>query len=107
MVYKDHLIEINELELILFNYYFPGGREKRISFSEIEKIIVYPCTFWTGKWRIWGTGDFRTWFPLDGKRMKRDKVLYMILKKRWVRIGFTVENFDIVYRIFSDKDLIN
>jgi hypothetical protein len=107
MFYKDQLVEITELDLILFNYYFPSGREKKISFSGIEKIFVYPCTFRKGTWRIWGTGNFRTWFPFDGNRMKRDKVFYMILKKRWVRIGFTVENFDRVYRIFSEKGLIN
>lgn len=106
MVYKDQLLEINESRLILFNYYFPSGRAKKISFSEIEKIFVYPCTFRTGKWRIWGTGNFRTWFPLDGNRMKRDKVFYMILKNKWVRIGFTVENFDEVFVILSGKGFI-
>jgi hypothetical protein len=31
----------------------------------------------------------------------------MILKNQWVRIGFTVENIDMVYSIFSEKGFIN
>ena len=107
MRYKDHLIEINDLYLILFHYYFPSGREKRISLTQIEKILIYPCNVLTGKWRIWGSGNLITWFPLDIKRMKRDKVFYMILKNQRVRIGFTFENFDMVYSILSEKGFIN
>ncbi|MCX6151752.1 MAG: hypothetical protein NTX22_14610 [Ignavibacteriales bacterium] len=106
LLYIDKLISISNDEIVLFNYYFPSAASKKIRFSEILKIETRELTIATGKWRIWGTGDFRTWFPRDYKRSKRDKVFFIFLKTKWIRIGFTVENSAEVIRIFKEKKLL-
>jgi hypothetical protein len=67
---------------------------------------VERLTLFTGKWRLQGSGDLRTWFPLDSKRPKRDKVFLVTLLDRRIRIGFTVEHSDEVLQILKEKGLI-
>ncbi len=43
-----------------------------------------------GKYRFYGTGDFRTWFP-PGNRVSRDKIFIMKLKKKNFRADFYPE----------------
>ena len=50
--------------------------------------------------------DLRTWFPLDAKRPKRDKIFLVTLLDKWTHIGFTVEHSDEVLRILKEKGLI-
>ena len=105
VLYQDKLIEISDASVLLKNYYYPSLKPKEIAFSSIESIIVKQPSIWTGKWRLHGTGNFRTWFPLDNARNKRDKIFFMTLKEKWVRIGFTAENSEPVEKIFREKGL--
>jgi len=107
LIYNDNLVEITNDTILLKNYYFPSLKSKVISFESIKNILVKQPTIWTGKWRFQGTGDFKTWFPLDNKRNKRDKIFYIILKHQWMQIGFTVENSILVQDIFRQKRLLN
>ncbi len=61
----------------------------------------------TGKYRYQGTGDIRTWYPLDIARNKRDKIFFLFLKNKWVRIGFTVENSEAIEKYFKEKGLLS
>ncbi len=89
-LYTDKLVEISE-DSILFRNYYPVG-SKRFPVSNIKEITYYQSKWWSGKWRICGSGDFKTWWPLDRKRPSRDMVfiLYPVKGKR--RVGFTVED---------------
>lgn len=91
--YEDSLVEVSRDGLVLHHYYFPG-LSRKVLCQEIDRIEMLNATMWTGKWRIWGTGDMRTWFPADLNRPGRDRVFIIHLKNRWRRIGFTVENPD-------------
>ena len=103
--YKDSLITINDSYITFFNYGIFGG-SKTVNLSEIEKIDVLEPNIWTGKYRYHGSGDFRTWFPADYARSKRDAIFIIHLKKRRLRIGFTVDNSREVIRILKGTRLI-
>ena len=106
MIYQDHLISITEDKIIFNHYYFPFGRKKVVRFADIEWIKVKKPTIRNGKWRIHGTGNFKTWFPKDSKRPKRDRIFFAKLRSQWVEIGFTVEDANQVERIFKVKRLL-
>ncbi|MFZ0181537.1 MAG: hypothetical protein WAL62_00160, partial [Methanoregula sp.] len=92
ILYADHLVTITG-ESITFAYYsFPFAGSRTVAFSDIDHIMVMEPSLINGKWRIWGSGDLRTWFPLDIHRPSRDRIFLMTLKSRRTRIGFTVED---------------
>ena len=103
--YKDSLIEISEDTIIFKNYYFPIG-SKRIKLSQVEYIEEKQPTLSNGKWRLHGTGDFRTWFPADYGRPRRDKIFLMKVKNKRMRIGFTVKNSYTVSKLLRTKGLL-
>ena len=72
-LYSDSLVEIKS-DSILFRRYSFFERDRLVLFSDIEKIVVKKATIWNGKFRFHGTGDFKTWFPKDFQRYKRDKI---------------------------------
>ncbi len=106
MKYADSLVSITDDEIIFEHYYFPSGKKKIVRLADIERITVKPPTIWSGKWRLHGTGNFKTWYPKDNNRPKRDRIFFASLKNHWVNIGFTVEDGDQVEKILKDKNLI-
>src|SRR5689334_12630660 len=90
-LYSDSLVSITDDEINFEHYYFPTGKKKVVRVAEIERITVEPPTVRNGKWRLYGTGNFKIWFPKDYKRPKRDRIFFVTLKNQWVNIGFTVE----------------
>jgi hypothetical protein len=105
-IYSDSLVTITG-ESILFKRYNIFERDRLISFSDIEKIIVKKPSIWNGKFRFHGSGDFHTWFPRDFQRYKRDKIFCALIRDKWWRIGFTVEDSATVIKIFQEKGLID
>jgi hypothetical protein len=79
---------------------------KRILFSSIEKTEVKEPSLLRGKWRIQGTDDFRTWYPADSFRFKRDKIFLITYKNKWMRSAITVENSNKVMETLKKKELI-
>ncbi len=106
ILYQDSLMEIERNHITPKNYYFPSMSSKKILFTSVEKINVYKPSLLRGKWRIQGTGDFRTWYPADSSRYKRDKIFLIIYKNKWMRSAFTVEDLDKVEEIFKVKGLV-
>ena len=106
IVYKDSLLEISNDKIIFQNYYFPSLKPKEVLIGSIEKVQVKEPSMRTGKFRYHGTGDFRTWYPLDAKRSKRDKIFLLFLNTQKVRIGFTSENTEAVVNYFKEKGLL-
>ncbi len=105
IIYSDSLVEIKD-NSILFRRYSFFERDRLVLFSDIEKIVTKKATIWNGKFRFHGTGDFKTWFPKDFQRYKRDKIFIAFIRYKWWRIGFTVEKSDEVIKIFREKGLI-
>jgi hypothetical protein len=106
MIYHDRLISITENEIVFENYYFPGGQKKVVRLADIAHIAVKAPTFWNGKWRLQGTGNFKTWFPMDMGRPGRDRIFFASLKTQWVDIGFTAEDGEWVEKLLRERNLI-
>jgi len=105
IIYSDKLVEITKETILFRTYYFPIGK-KRITWSDIESIEIKEPTVLNGKFRIHGSGDFRTWFSRDGKRSIRDTIFIMNLRNKRRRIGFTVEDSKKVLTILKSKNLV-
>jgi hypothetical protein len=105
MGYSDALVEIGDDAIRLKGYYFPFG-SKRVSFGEIAEVVVEKPTLINGKWRIWGSGNLRTWFPLDLKRPSRDSIFIIKLASGFRQIGFTVEDSGRVRQILAETRLL-
>ncbi len=101
-IYQDNLVEINDQRIIFHRYYFPTGSDKRLPWDRIASIRVRPG----GCWRLWGTGDLRTWFPQDYGRPGRDRVFIISLCDSFWRIGFTVEDSQKVANILKERGLL-
>lgn len=94
-VYADRLVELTASTIRFRCYYFPSGSSKSVALSLVERIEVRPARPGTGRWRVWGTSDFITWFPLDWSRPWRKSIFMLHPKDKVCRIGFTVENEDL------------
>ena len=91
-LYSDDLIELTEEAILFRHYYFPVGGSRSIPLDEIRRIEQGAPTLQNGQWRLWGTSDFRRWFPLDWRRPKRDAIFFLIRPAGKKDIGFTVED---------------
>jgi hypothetical protein len=119
-IYQDPLIEITDQDIVFHHYYFPFGQDRRVPFADIASIgaesdetrpciaqvAIRPPSFFGGSWRIWGTGNFRTWFPCDFGRPFRDRIFIASLRNSVRRIGFTVEDSQKVTSILRAKGLL-
>jgi hypothetical protein len=106
-IYKDKFIEVTDEGITFHRYYFPFAGARHVSFAQIERVEVRPPSVLGGSWRLWGTTDFRTWFPLDGKRPARDRIFVASLRDTSRRIGFTVEDSPKVERLLSERGLLS
>jgi hypothetical protein len=105
ILYSDSLIEISDETIVFRHYYFPIGA-RHLKLSDIERVVVRTPTFANGKYRLQGSGDLRTWFPMDRQRPTRRKIFILVLRRKWRRIGFTVEDDAAVERILQARQLL-
>jgi hypothetical protein len=105
VLYSDRLVSISEDAITFRHYSLPFGSPRRVEFSDIDRFTCEPPTVTNGKFRIWGTGSFSTWYPLDRHRPDRDRIFFATFTGRKMRIGFTVEDPDQVITILSRKGL--
>jgi hypothetical protein len=105
VLYSDSLVEISTETILFRRYYFPFGA-KRLKLSNIERVVVQEPTLATGKYRLQGSGGLRTWFPMDLKRPRRNRIFIILLHNKWRRIGFTVEDESAVEQILRQRRLL-
>src|SRR5262249_7815056 len=91
-LYEDSLVVLTSDSLLLKRYYFPALKPKLVSLAEVQRIEILYSNLWTGRFRLWGSGDLRTFYPLDLGRPKRDRIFRLTQRGKRIRIGFTVEN---------------
>jgi hypothetical protein len=76
--YDDGTIVCGAERLEIHAYYFPFGT-KSVPYKQIQGLQRFEIKgVWTGKWRLWGTGNPRYWANLDWRRPKK-------------RVGFVVD----------------
>lgn len=101
VLYCDKLAEVDEESILVRDYYYPFG-DRRVKFEDIDSVVVRKPTLFTGKYRYWGSGDFRTWFPPDD-RTSRDRIFTIKIRKKWWRIGLTVTDSQKVLDLLKSK----
>jgi hypothetical protein len=106
LLYSDRLVRIADDSIMFLNYSFPTMSSRKVLFNDIDHISVKKSSLGTGKWRMWGSGDFCTWFPLDSNRSSRDRIFHTTLKTRGMNIGFTVDNSSRVISILKEKGVL-
>jgi hypothetical protein len=106
VLYADHLVSITGDSITFYRYGFPFLVSRNVAFSDIDHVTVMEPSITNGRWRIWGSGDLRTLFPLDTHRSSRDRIFIASLKTRGMKIGFTVEDSSRVLVFFKEHGLI-
>jgi hypothetical protein len=91
ILYDDRLVQLNSDGLTIRRYYFPLGTSKHIPYAHIKGVQQWHMGPWTGKGRLWGSGDLRHWFPLDLHRPWKEKALILDLGT-WVQPVITPDD---------------
>ena len=56
-LYEDSLVVLTSDSLLLKRYYFPTLKPKVVSLAEVQRIEILCPNLWTGRFRLWGSGD--------------------------------------------------
>ncbi|HYW04405.1 MAG TPA: hypothetical protein VFA86_10740 [Gammaproteobacteria bacterium] len=91
-LYSDRLIEITDEEIVFRGYYLPVAGSRFVPLDRIGSVRVLRPSLFRGSWRIWGSGDFRTWFTWDPGRPGRERIFVASVRGGYWKIGFTVED---------------
>lgn len=102
ILYQDEKITCDEDGLTIKGYYFPLPTEKRVLYSDLEKIEYYPLTTHTGKYKYWG-GTFKYWLNLDWKRHQKSTGIVLRQTGKWNVPIITPEHPDTVLKILEEK----
>jgi hypothetical protein len=106
-LYADRLVLIDADGITFRRYSLLFCRDRRVPFAEIASITVRAPSLATGRWRLWGSSDLRTWFPIDWHRPSRDAIFLIELAGSRSRIGFTVEDSARVVEILRERGLLH
>lgn len=88
--YRDTYLTLDDDGITIRAYYFPFG-DKRILYSDIDRVEHHKMTFFTGKTRIWG-GNHRYWLHLDPKRPFKDRAWILHLSSSSVHPVLTPDD---------------
>jgi hypothetical protein len=75
VLYRDRWIECTSKALVIYGYYFPFGNRRTIAYSAIRGVYEFELGLYTGRLRIWGSGDFKYYFSLDPGRSHKKRGL--------------------------------
>ena len=103
--YMDELVHINSSHVLVRNFH-PNGSDRLVNVEDIEWVHAKRPSIFNGKARFSGTGDFRTWFATDMNRPARDTIFIMKLKRKWWRIGFTVQDSHLAKQVLHELKLL-
>ncbi len=106
LFYTDSLVKITNNYILLRKYYFTTFTSQKINFSDIAYVELAKPSLMTGKFRIWGTGDFKHWFPLDLHRTKRDVIFIIHRRHHNLLVGFTAVDSKAVKSILEGNNLL-
>jgi hypothetical protein len=83
-LFQDRKLEIYRDFLIIRDYYAPW-LDKKLRISDIKDVWVENLTVLGGKYRLWCTGWFLSWFPFHAERSDRDKAVVVKRKSGLIR----------------------
>ena len=100
--YDDGTVVCGPDRLEIRSYYFPFGT-KRVPYTEVRGLQRIGIRgLWSGKWRLWGTGNPRYWANLDRNRPKK-KVGFVIDLGRRVNPIVTPDEPDAFESVLRDR----
>ena len=102
ILYDDGLVQLNSDGITIRRYHFPLGTSKHIPYAQIKGVQPWPMGLWTGKGRLWGSGDLRHWFSLDLRRPWKEKALILDLGA-WVRPVITPDDPNRVLALLQEQ----
>jgi hypothetical protein len=102
VLYQDRWITCEPDRLIIRGYYFPTGAPKVVPYRDIRRVTRIRLTTLGGRWRIWGTSDFRYWWHLDWSRPHKQVALVLDLGKR-IKPVITPDDPDRVAAIIQER----
>jgi hypothetical protein len=102
VLYDDGLVKLDLDGLTIRRYYFPLGTSKRIPYTRIKGVQERQMGTLSGTGRLWGSSDLRHWFPLDLRRLQKEKALILDVGK-WVRPVITPEDPDRVLALLQER----
>jgi hypothetical protein len=90
--YRDARITCDGDGIRIGWYYFPAG-SKLIRWADVRQVEEHDMGtgIGHGRWRIWGSGDLRHWFNLDGNRPKK-RLAYIFHLGGWTRPVLTPDD---------------
>lgn len=101
MLYDDGRIACSPTSLLIRGY-FPWGGTKTIPYASIRSVTERQMGALTGRWRIWGTGDFVHWWNLDPTRPRKQVALEVDVGRR-ARPMITPDDPETVSRILTER----
>ncbi|WP_433604894.1 hypothetical protein [Prescottella agglutinans] len=102
MGYEDCTVRIDDQGVTIKRYYFPIPLPKRIPFARIKDVGSTSLPAINGRWRIWGTTDFGTWYNLDPRRPRKDSAV-AVDTGAWISPGFTPDEPDTVVALIRQQ----
>ncbi|MBV9231248.1 MAG: hypothetical protein JOZ18_18195 [Chloroflexi bacterium] len=100
--YDDGLVQLASDGLTIRRYYFPLGTSKHIPYAQIKGVQQWHMGLWTGKGRLWGSGDLQHWFPLDLHRPRKETALILDIGT-WVKPVITPDDPDRVLGLLQEQ----
>jgi len=80
--YDDGAIVCGPDRLEIHSYYFPFGT-KTVPYMQIQGLQRIEINgLWSGKWRLWGTGNPHYWANLDRNRPKKKAAFVVDLGRK-------------------------
>lgn len=101
-LYDDGLVKLDDGGITLRRYYFPIATSKHIPYTRVRRVESRPQHTLTGKGRIWGSGDFTHWAPLDPHRVRKETAVILHLDGR-VMPSFSPEDPETVVRLIEER----
>jgi hypothetical protein len=93
MAYDDGRVACTEEALVIRTYYFPP-HDKRIPYGKIEQVRQEPMTGMSGRYRLWGSGDFIHWCNYDPARPRKTVKFIIQLTGRTIQPVITPDHPD-------------
>lgn len=79
--YEDGTVHVDDRGVTIRHFYFPFV-SKFVPYSQIESVDLGTMSWLSGRLRIWGTGDFSSWYSLDLLRPWKDTAVVLTVTGR-------------------------
>lgn len=100
--YDDGGVRLDDTGVHVRRYYFPWAGSKHIPYGNICGFEARPMTWFRGNGRIWGTGSWRYWLPLDIGRPRKNTLVVLDLGRR-VKPAFSPDDPDRVIGMLRER----